>query len=158
WWRCLPRHGVELHMPKLVERIRAAAFDLDGTLIDTMGDLTNAVNLTLTMLGARELPEVRIRSLVGSGIEQLVLRALNESLGARPTHAAQRSAAVTLFRRLYAQGLFKRSRLFPGVPQALQSLADAGVALCCITNKDSAFTEPLLRQAGVADFFAFTLC
>ena len=53
-------------MPKLVERIRAAAFDLDGTLIDTMGDLTNAVNLTLTMLGARELPEVRIRSLVGS--------------------------------------------------------------------------------------------
>ena len=47
-------------MPKVIERIRAAAFDLDGTLIDTMADLAAAVNLTLTMLGARELPEPRV--------------------------------------------------------------------------------------------------
>ncbi len=142
----------------LTDRIRAAAFDLDGTLIDTMGDLAAAVNLMLGMLGARELPEVRVRALVGNGVEQLVLRALTESLGNRPTHSAQRSAALTLFRRLYAQGLFNRSKVYPGVTQALQSMRDAGIALCCITNKDSAFTEPLLEQAGLAEFFAFTLC
>ncbi len=145
-------------MPKLIERLRAAAFDLDGTLIDTMADLAAALNLTLTMLGAPEIPEGRVRALVGNGVEQLVLRALGESLGSRPTHPAQRSAALTLFRRLYMQGLFKRSMVFPGVAQGLQALAQADVSLCCITNKDSAFTLPLLEQAGLSRFFAFTLC
>jgi phosphoglycolate phosphatase len=145
-------------MPKLTERVRAAAFDLDGTLIDTMGDLAAAVNLMLGMLGASELPEPRVRALVGHGVDQLVLRALTESLGNRPTHSAQRSAALALFRRLYGQRLFKHSRVYPGVVQALRSLADAGIALCCITNKDSMFSEPLLQEAGLGGFFAFTLC
>jgi phosphoglycolate phosphatase len=145
-------------VPKLTERVRAAAFDLDGTLIDTMGDLAAAVNLMLGMLGAKELPEPRVRALVGNGVDQLVLRALTESLGNRPTHSAQRSAAHALFRRLYGQRLFKHSRVYPGVVQALQSLADAGIALCCITNKDSIFAEPLLREAELGGFFAFTLC
>ena len=145
-------------MPKLTEHIRAAAFDLDGTLVDTIADLAAALNLTLTMLGAPEIPEPRVRSLVGNGVEQLVLRGLSESLGTRPTHPAQRSAAVTLFRRLYGQRLFNRSTVFPGTAQALQSLTQAGIQLCCITNKDSTFAEPLLKQAGLAGFFAFTLC
>jgi len=145
-------------MPKLTERIRAAAFDLDGTLIDNMGDLAAAVNLMLGMLGANELPEPRVRALVGHGVEQLVLRALTESLGNGPTHSAQRSAALALFRRLYGQRLFKHSKVYPGVVQALRSLADAGIALCCITNKDSMFSEPLLQEAGLGGFFAFTLC
>src|ERR1700722_20923066 len=97
---------LELGMPKLADRIRALAFDLDGTLIDTMGDLAAAVNLMLSMLGARELPEPRVRALVGNGVDQLVLRALNESVGNTPTQAAQRSAALALFRTLYGQGLF----------------------------------------------------
>jgi phosphoglycolate phosphatase len=145
-------------MPKLIERIRAVAFDLDGTLIDTMADLAAALNLTLTMLGAPEIPEPRVRALVGNGVEQLVLRGLAESLAGRPTHPAQRSAALTLFRRLYTQRLFTRSQVFPGAAQALQSLMHSGVSLCCITNKDSAFAEPLLRQAGLAQYFVFTLC
>jgi phosphoglycolate phosphatase len=144
--------------PKRIERIRAVAFDLDGTLIDTMADLAAALNLTLAMLGAPEIPEGRVRLLVGNGVDQLVLRGLTESLGTRPTHPAQRSAAMNLFRRLYAQGLFKRSKVFPGVAQGLRSLADAGLALCCITNKDSMFSEPLLKQAGLSGFFSFTLC
>jgi phosphoglycolate phosphatase len=145
-------------MPKLTERVRAAAFDLDGTLIDTMGDLAAAVNLMLGMLGANELPEPRVRALVGNGVDQLVLRALTESLGDRPTHSAQRSAALALFRRLYGQRLFKHSKVYPGVVQALRSLAEAGIALCCVTNKDSMFSEPLLQESGLGGFFAFTLC
>jgi phosphoglycolate phosphatase len=142
----------------LTERIRAVAFDLDGTLIDTMGDLAAAVNLMLSMLGARELPEARVRALVGNGVEQLVVRALVESVGSSATHAAQRSAALALFRRLYGQGLFQHSKVYPGVVPALRSLAAAGISMCCITNKDSVFAEPLLRAAGLSEFFAFTLC
>ncbi|HWM65361.1 MAG TPA: phosphoglycolate phosphatase [Steroidobacteraceae bacterium] len=145
-------------MQKLTERIRAVAFDLDGTLIDTMGDLAAAVNLMLSMLGAKELPQLRVRALVGNGVDQLVMRALNESVGSSATHAAQRSAALALFRRLYGQGLFKHSKVYPGVEQALRSLAEAGISLCCITNKDSVFAEPLLKQAALSGLLSFTLC
>ena len=145
-------------MSKLNERIRAVAFDLDGTLIDTMGDLAASVNLMLGMLGGKELPESRVRALVGNGVETLVLRALNESVGSSATHAAQRSAALALFRRVYGQNVYKRSKVYPGVAQTLQALSRAGLALCCITNKDSAFAEPLLQQAGLSEFLRFTLC
>jgi phosphoglycolate phosphatase len=145
-------------MPKLNERIRAVAFDLDGTLIDTMGDLAASVNLMLGMLGAKELPEARVRALVGNGVETLVQRALNESVGSSATHAAQRSAALALFRRLYGHGLFKHSTVYPGVVDTLRALSEAELALCCITNKDSAFAEPLLRAAGLSEFLNFTLC
>jgi phosphoglycolate phosphatase len=145
-------------MPKLNERIRAVAFDLDGTLIDTMGDLAASVNLMLGMLGAKELPEARVRALVGNGVETLVQRAVSESVGNSATQAAQRSAALALFRRIYGQGLFKHSKVYPGVPDTLSSLSAAGLALCCITNKDSAFAEPLLQAAGLSEFLSFTLC
>jgi phosphoglycolate phosphatase len=140
------------------EGFRAIAFDLDGTLIDTMPDLSAAVNLTLSMLGARELPEARVRSFVGDGIEQLVLRALTESLGGPPRHYAHRVAAVDLFRRFYLRTVYSRSKVYPGVAQALRSLTEAGMTLCCVTNKDSAFALPLLEQAGLGRFLSFTLC
>jgi phosphoglycolate phosphatase len=145
-------------MPKLTERFRAVAFDLDGTLIDTMADLAAAVNLMLSMLGTRDLPAARVRALVGNGVDQLVLRALAESVGSAPTDAAQRSAALALFRRLYGQGLFKHSKVYPGVVPTLRSLTAARLSLCCITNKDSVFAAPLLQAAGLSEFFAFTLC
>lgn len=145
-------------MPKLNERIRAVAFDLDGTLVDTMGDLAASVNLMLGMLGAKELPEPRVRALVGNGVETLVQRALEESVGSSATHAAQRSSALALFRRIYGQQVFKRSTVYPGVEETLRALSNAGITLCCITNKDSAFAEPLLQQAGLAQFLSFTLC
>jgi phosphoglycolate phosphatase len=145
-------------MPKLVERFRAAAFDLDGTLVDTMPDLTAAVNLMLGMLGANELPEDRVKALVGNGVDQLVIRALTESLGKPPAYPAQRSAALTLFRRVYGNTVYKKSEVYPGVVQTLRSLSDAGITLCCITNKDSVFALPLLEQAGLARYLKFTLC
>jgi phosphoglycolate phosphatase len=145
-------------MPKLIERIRAAAFDLDGTLIDTAPDLATAVNVMLTMLGANALSESRVRALIGNGVDRLVLEALTESLGGPPPYAAQRSAALSLFGRLYGQRLFERSRIYPGVARALRALAEAGITLCCVTNKDSKFAVPLLEAARLREFLAFTLC
>lgn len=140
------------------EPFRVAAFDLDGTLIDTMPDLTAAVNLMLGMLAAPQLPQAKVRTLVGGGVEMLVQRALAESLGAATAHAAQRSAALTLFDRFYSQALFKQSTVYPGVERALHALEEAGVKLCCVTNKSSRFALPLLELAGLRKRFLFTLC
>ena len=145
-------------MPKLTDRILAVALDLDGTLIDTMPDLAAAVNLTLRMLGARPLAEERVAALVGNGVESLVGGALRASVGDAAMHPGREAAALDLFRRQYGQALFRRSQVYPGVRQALEALADMRLPLCCITNKHSEFTVPLLVAARLSEFFAFTLC
>jgi phosphoglycolate phosphatase len=144
-------------MPQLTEHIRAIAFDLDGTLIDTMGDLAVAVNVTLGSLNARSLPEESIAALVGNGVEALVHGALKESTGQVPP-PEQAAAALALFRRQYARALFKHSRVYPGVREGLSALSELPLSLCCITNKESQFTTPLLEAAGLSAFFTFTLC
>jgi phosphoglycolate phosphatase len=142
---------------KLIESLRAAAFDLDGTLIDTAPDLTSAANATLETLGSRSLPEHRISKLIGAGVDQFIRKTLTESIGEPPPDTLLRSATA-LFDRLYGERLFEDSRVYPGVVDALRALDYAGIALCCVTNKHSAFAVPLLEAAGLLDFFSFTLC
>lgn len=144
-------------MAKLIERIRAAAFDLDGTLVDTAPDLAAALNLTLARLGHATLPEKRIPALIGEGVDRFLTKALTESRGALPSDTAL-PAAATLFARLYGERLFEKSRVYPGVTEGLTALEHAGIALCCVTNKHSAFAIPLLEAALLREYFAFTLC
>jgi len=144
-------------MTRLIDSMRAAAFDLDGTLVDTAPDLGAAASSMLETLGYRSLPEHRIPTLIGDGLEQFIRRALAESLGEVPPPAVLH-AATALFGRLYGERLFEESRVYPGVPEALRALEYAGIALCCVTNKHSMFAMPLLEAAGLRDFFSFTLC
>jgi phosphoglycolate phosphatase len=144
-------------MAKLIEHIRAAAFDLDGTLVDTAPDLGTAVNGVLKQLGHATLPAERIPALIGEGVERLLAKALAESTGGLPSPATL-TAAATLFARLYRERLFEDSRVYPGVVDALSQLQHAGIALCCVTNKHSKFALPLLEEARLHEHFAFTLC
>ena len=147
-----------MSVPGPAAQFRAAAFDLDGTLIDTAPDLVTAVNGVLTASGYSALPEARIRSFIGDGVEQLVLRSLNASLGTGTVPADTLAMALGQFRDLYLRELFHRSRIYPGVVDTLQGLSGAGLALCCVTNKEQGLALPLLEAAGLAQFLDFTLC
>ena len=144
-------------VPALPARVRAVAFDLDGTLVDSAPDLAAAANAMLEALGHARLPEPRIATLIGGGVERLVEGALAASTG-RAAEAKPLAAALALFRRSYGERLFDRSRVYPGVIEGLEALDAQGVARCCITNKASAFTRPLLDAAGLARRLAFALC
>ena len=144
-------------MPSLLERIRVVAFDLDGTLVDTAPDLALAANAMLESLGYPPLAKRQIEALIGDGIDKLVEGVLIESID-RVTGPAVLAAARTQFRQLYATRLFDRSRVYPAVITTLQALDACGIQLCCVTNKHSAFTLPLLDAAGLTQFLAFALC
>ena len=144
-------------MPKLLEHIRAAAFNLDGTLVDSAPDLALAANSMLELLGYAPLTKNRIEGLIGGGIDRLVDGVLIESID-RVAGPAVLAAARSRFRQLYAERLFDRSRVYPGVTEGLRMLGEAGIRLCCVSNKESAFTLPLLEAAGLTRFFAFALC
>ena len=147
-----------MSMPGPAAQFRAAAFDLDGTLIDTAPDLVTAVNGVLTASGYPALPEARIRSFIGDGVEQLMLRSLSASLGTGTVPPNRLAMALSQFRDLYLQELFHRSRIYPGVVDTFQALSSAGLSLCCVTNKEQGLALPLLEAAGLARFLDFTLC
>lgn len=144
-------------MAHRLDGIRAVAFDLDGTLVDTVPDLESAANTMLGLLGAPLLAPGRVRMLVGDGISALVQRVLHESLGERPIAASAQARALELFRDLYRQRLFHGSELYPQVETVLPALARSGRTLGCITNKDSALALPLLQAAGLMRWIEFCL-
>ncbi len=129
------------------------AFDLDGTLLDTIHDLAAAVNALLADEGMRPLPKAVIRDLVGKGMSNLLARALALSAAA-PRDAAAMDQLLRRYQSHYAAVLGRETVPYPGVMRGLQRLRDAGFLLAVVTNKASRFVRPHLVHAGMADYFA----
>lgn len=130
----------------------AAIVDLDGTMVDTVGDFEVALR---EALGELDLPPVGrdfIARTVGKGSEHLLAKAL-EHLGAPATLFDPLWAH---YQRHYLRINGQHADLFPGVREGLQRLRAAGLTLACLTNKPGAFARPLLQAKGIADQFALT--
>ncbi|TVO64193.1 phosphoglycolate phosphatase [Denitromonas ohlonensis] len=134
--------------------VDALLFDLDGTLVDSIGDLALAANAMLAELGRPARSLEAIRCFVGKGIPKLVERCLADA----PLTGAAFDAAVEVFKRHYAQTNGQVSQAYPGVVDMLTTLRAQGISMACVTNKATAFTEPLLQLAGIASFFDAVVC
>jgi phosphoglycolate phosphatase len=130
--------------------------DVDGTLVDSVPDLTFCVDEMMQQLGRPPWGEARVRNWVGNGVERLVRRALTGQLDGEPGEA-EFERAYPIFLDLYADNVSRRSVLYPGVREGLDYLTRAGYRLGCVTNKARQFTEPLLKDLGVFDRFAIVV-
>ena len=117
-------------------------FDLDGTLLDTIGDLAAASNHMLRLRGLAEHTLDDYRRFVGNGILRLVERALPEAL--RTPAAVQ--AARADFRAFYIDHIDLETRPYAGIPALLEELARRGIRLAVASNKFQAGTEKLVRR------------
>lgn len=126
--------------------------DVDGTLVDSVPDLTFCVDEMMKKLGREPHGEARVRNWVGNGVERLVQRALTGELDGYPEQP-EFDIAYPIFLELYTDNTSKRSRLYPGVREGLDYLKGAGYRLGCVTNKAERFTLPLLKDLGVYDDF-----
>jgi phosphoglycolate phosphatase len=133
--------------PDLTNSIRGVIFDLDGTLVDTAGEIAAALNRALEELGLQGLEQPSVEALIGRGVRSLVERALQQVEGGALIEV---DAAVERFEAHYAQTVGTDARLFAGVMPGLRRLAEAGVALAVVTNKPRVFTELLLERLEVA--------
>ena len=130
--------------------------DLDGTLVDSVPDLAYCVDAMMARLGRPPHGEAKVRNWVGNGVERLVRRALIGQLEGEPDEA-DFQVAYPLFLELYRDNTSQRSQLFPGIREGLDWLKAAGYRLGCVTNKAAQFTEPLLRDLGVRDYFEIVI-
>ncbi len=121
---------------------RAVIFDLDGTLLDTLEDITEASNRVYGSRGLAPFSADEMKSLVGEGAEELVRKAF-ASRG-RPGPAGARMAAVVKeYRREYELLWRRHSRPYPGVPELLSELGRRGVKTAVLSNKSHVFTEAM---------------
>lgn len=131
------------------ERYEAALIDLDGTLVDTLGDFELALGRTLAELGLPAVARAFIERTVGQGSEHLIRCSLAEAGGA----PAQYDAAWAHYQRHYRAINGQASRVYPGVVEGLRRLRQRGLRLACLTNKPRAFAQELLAAKGLAGYF-----
>jgi len=130
--------------------------DVDGTLVDSVPDLAYCVDEMMKRLDMPVHGEAKVRNWVGNGVERLVRRALIGQLDGEPDEALYEQA-YPVFIELYRDNTSKRSCLYPGVKEGLDYLKSEGYQMGSVTNKAAQFTEPLLRDLGVYDYFSIVI-
>ncbi|WP_176216965.1 phosphoglycolate phosphatase [Andreprevotia lacus] len=133
--------------------IQAIAFDLDGTLIDSVHDLARAANLARADAGLAPLEVDAVASYVGDGAASLVARTLADDHHAEFTGSELQRAAMGNFDRHYKAGLKIATEFYPQVQHTLAELHAAGYPLAIVTNKPERYTLPLLELLGIHERF-----
>lgn len=129
-------------------------FDLDGTLVDTAGDLSASLNHALATLDRPAIAPSAVRAMVGQGARKLLERGLSAS-GAMTDALVE--AGLVPFMNHYAANIAVHSRPFPGVEAALDRLSARGHRLAICTNKPERLTSSLVAALGWADRFQAVL-
>lgn len=134
--------------------IRAVIVDLDGTMVDTLGDFEVALNRTLGALDRPPVNRADIERMVGKGSEHLITSALVH--GGLPEEAALAALprAWDVYQREYLAINGHHSDVYPGVAEGLQAIAAMGLPMACLTNKPRAFALELLEKKGLRAHFS----
>ncbi len=146
----------------------AAIVDLDGTLVDTLGDFVVALILMLADLSLPPVDSPVVGARVGKGSEHLISSVLEYvlnmpvALDGRAQSAINREAAAeqllpaawASYQRHYLAINGQHASVYPGVVEGLQLLQRQGLKLACLTNKPTAFAVPLLQRKGLDGFFS----
>ena len=141
-------------------QLQAVMIDLDGTMVDTLGDFEVALNRALTDLKVPPASRALIERSIGKGSEHLIRTVLGHQLAqpGMPVDAREVEALFTpvwtRYEHHYLDINGEFSQVFAGVMEGLELLKATGLPLACLTNKPLSFTQPLLAQKGLTPYFA----
>ncbi|KMJ46434.1 phosphoglycolate phosphatase [Xenorhabdus khoisanae] len=139
----------------VVEGIRAIAFDLDGTLVDSASGLADALDQALIAKGLPAAGKERVAIWIGNGADVMVERALKWA-GVEPS-AELHQETRKLFDAFYETSVTTGSQLFPHVKETLAELAKHNLPMAIVTNKPTPFIAPLLESLGISEYFSLVL-
>lgn len=114
--------------------IKLCVFDLDGTLLDTVPDLTAAMNYAMEKTGHDPITTEQTRSYIGNGIKNYAKRAVSQSYETdTPDEEAEK--AVAFFKEYYKEHLINGTTVYPGIKEMLEKLKNDGMRLAVLSNK-----------------------
>lgn len=133
--------------------VRGLVFDLDGTLIDSRGDITRAVNHVLECSGRAALPLTTVTSFVGDGAAVLMQRATQ----LEPSDTELERLCES-FRDYYAAHATEHTLVYPGVRETLNKLRTSPYRVALCTNKPRVITNRVLEELHLLQYFEATVC
>lgn len=125
-------------------------FDLDGTLIDSLDDLTSAINYMRNEYGLTELASETVRSYVGDGVKMLVRRSIQDSI-------CDFDGALEKMSSYYREHIVDKTMCYPGVKSGLAELAANGFVLGVWTNKNEQPARHILSKLDIGKYFDFVI-
>jgi phosphoglycolate phosphatase len=131
--------------------IDSVVFDIDGTLLDSLGDIADALNAVLADAGLPAMADAAVRPLIGGSIESTVERAFAGA--GRPLDSADLSCAADEFLTRYRANIAVRSVLYPETRETLEALRDAGYGLGVCSNKPHDALIEALDAFALTRFF-----
>ena len=134
-------------------KVKGVIFDLDGTLLDTLEDLADAANATLTHFGFPVHPVDSYRYFVGEGLKTLTQRIIP---GSSATDA-ELSEYMQKFGEIYSRNWNAHSAPCSGIPEMITALLSAGLRLAVLSNKPHEFTKICVNEFFTEDSFSFVL-
>ena len=148
-----------------MKSIQAAMIDLDGTLVDTLGDFEAALNRMLADLDLPAITRSLVERTVGKGSEHLIRSVLAHQLALPEVVNAKRLCQNTTadvlyqpawqrYQHHYAKLNGQFSQVYPGVLEGLKNMQQAGWRLACLTNKPLAFAQDLLKAKALDGYFS----
>jgi phosphoglycolate phosphatase len=147
----------------MIQAIEAVIVDLDGTMVDTLGDFEVALNRMLADFSLPAVDRNFIEATVGKGSEHLIRSTLdfvqNRRVAGIDTarnaiHSVAYDAAWQSYQSHYLACNGQASEVYPGVREGLLELQSRGLKMACLTNKPLAFAKPLLKAKGLEEFFS----
>lgn len=135
-----------------MSQFKVIGFDLDGTLVDSLPDLTLSVNQAFAEIGLPQASETLVLPWIGNGADVLISRAIEWS-GAK-LNAEQIKQLKYRFGFYYGENICNKSRLYPNVQQTLETLKQQGYILAVVTNKPTKHVKPVLAAFGIEHLFS----
>ena len=146
-------------------QFQAAIVDLDGTMVDTLGDFEVALNRSMADLDLPPVTRALVERTVGKGSEHLIRSVLAHQLALPEVQGVANvcdarsvdnlfEPAWQRYQHHYLTINGEFAAVYPGVVDGLQQLRNAGLQLACLTNKPLSFAKPLLQAKGLDHFFA----
>ena len=134
-------------------KYKGVIFDLDGTVADTGGDLSEAINLTLESFGFERKTREEILRYINYGARKFVDGCLPDEVKNSPDYESFLDVAFNRYINFYAEHCFERTHLYGGIAELVRTLRENNIKMCVLSNKQDDMTKKIVTSLLSGDYF-----